>query len=92
VKEILYDALGEEADLAWSRRLGAAAMEMLWARAAYAPAAVLEANFWPDDPRHPVHAQALGLGPVVCVDTTQPVDIAALAVRVRAQLPVRTCS
>jgi hypothetical protein len=104
---------------------------------------VLEANFWPDDPRHRAQAQALGtvpvevhcvcpleecrrryagrasarhavhvdrdpvrslmtsfersaqplgLGPVVSVDTTQLVDIAALAVRVRAQLPVRTCS
>ncbi len=64
IKEILHDALGEEADLAWSRRLGAAAIEMLWALAAYAPAAVLEANFWPDDPRHRAHAQALGVMPV----------------------------
>jgi predicted kinase len=143
LKEILHDALGAEADLAWSRRLGGAAMEMLWALAAYAPAAVLEANFWPDDPRHRVHAEALGtvpvevhcvcpleecgrryaerapsrhgvhvdrdparslmasfersarplgLGPVVSVETIQPVDVAALAVRVRAWLPVRTCS
>ena len=135
IKEILHDALGGEADLAWSRRLGGAAMEMLWALAAYAPAAVLEANFWPDDLRHRVHAEALGavpvevhcvcpieeclrryterapsrhavhvdrdaalaavagfersarplgLGPVVRVDTTRPVDIAALAARVRA--------
>ncbi len=135
IKEILHDALGEDADLAWSRRLGGAAMEMLWALAAYAPAAVLEANFWPDDPRHRAHALALGvvpvevhcvcpveeclrryaerapsrhavhvdrdaarvsvagfersarplgLGPVVSVDTTQPVDIPALAERVRA--------
>jgi len=134
IKEILHDALGEEADLAWSRRLGVAAMEMLWALAAYSPAAVLEANFWPDDPRHRAHAQALGavpvevhcvcpveecvrryaerapsrhavhvdghgarslvagfersarplgLGPVVLVDTTRPVDIPALAARVR---------
>ena len=64
IKEILHDALGEEADLAWSRRLGGAAIEMLWALAAYAPAAVLEANFWPDDPRHRAHAQALGAVPV----------------------------
>jgi len=134
IKEILHDALGEQVDLAWSRRLGGAAMEMLWALAAYAPTAVLEANFWPDDPRHRVHAQALGvvpvevhcvcpieecmrryaeraplrhavhvdrdaarasvaafersarplgLGPVVLVDTTRPVDIPALAVQVR---------
>jgi predicted kinase len=64
IKEILHDALGEQADLAWSRRLGGAAIELLWALAAYAPAAVLEANFWPDDPRHRAHAQALGAVPV----------------------------
>ena len=39
-------------------------MEMLWALAAYAPAVVLEANFWPDDPRHRAHVQALGTVPV----------------------------
>ena len=139
VKEILHDTLGDEADLAWSRRIGAAAMEMLWALAACAPAAVLEANFWADDPRHRAHAQALGVVPVevhcVCplaecvrryaerapsrhvvhveedpkltaaagyersarpvglghvieVDTTGPVDIAALARQVRSLLPV----
>src|ERR1700735_969796 len=64
IKEILHDALGEDADLAWSRRLGGAAMGVLWALAAYAPAAVLEANFWPDDPRHRAHALALGVVPV----------------------------
>ena len=51
IKETLHDALGFDAGLAWSRRLGAATMELLWALAADAPAAVLEANFWPDDPR-----------------------------------------
>lgn len=52
IKETLHDWLGEgEVDLAWSRRLGAASMELLWALAQDAPAAVLEANFWPDDPR-----------------------------------------
>jgi predicted kinase len=137
LKEILHDTLGGDADLAWSRRLGGAAMEMLWALAAFAPAAVLEANFWPDDPRHRAHAQALGtvpvevhcicpveeclrryaeragsrhvvhvdrdasrasaesfersawplgLGPVIGVDTSGPVDVEALAERVRALL------
>jgi predicted kinase len=139
IKEMLHDTLGEEADLAWSRRLGGASMELLWALAGCAPAAVLEANFWPDDPRHRAHALALGtepvevhcvcpleecqrryterapsrhvvhvdrdparsalasfersarplaLGPVVKVDTTGPVNIGALAVRVRRLLPV----
>ena len=71
IKEMLHDTLGEEADLAWSRRLGAAAMEMLWALAACAP-------------------RPVGLGPVVEADTTRPVDIEALAARVRALLPVLT--
>src|SRR6202020_3409585 len=48
IKETLHDALGApEADLAWSRRLGGAAMELLWALAADAPAVVIEANFRP---------------------------------------------
>ncbi len=139
IKEMLHDTLGEQADLAWSRRLGGAAMELLWALAGCAPMAVLEANFWPDDPRHRAHALALGtvpvevhcvcpvaecqrryaerapsrhavhvdrdparsalasfersarplaLGPVVEADTSRPVDIGALAVRVRSLLPV----
>ena len=38
IKETLHDALGApEPDLAWSRRLGAAAMELLWALSGSAP-------------------------------------------------------
>ncbi|HTX81926.1 MAG TPA: AAA family ATPase [Streptosporangiaceae bacterium] len=48
IKETLHDALGApEPDLAWSRRLGGAAMELVWALAADAPAVVIEANFRP---------------------------------------------
>lgn len=48
IKETLHDAFGApEPDRAWSRRLGAAAMELLWALAADAPAVVIEANFRP---------------------------------------------
>jgi predicted kinase len=48
IKETLHDAFGAPApDLAWSRRLGGAAMELLWTLAACAPAVVLEANFRP---------------------------------------------
>jgi len=48
IKETLHDALGApEPDLAWSRRLGGAAMELLWRLAADAPAVVIEANFRP---------------------------------------------
>jgi predicted kinase len=135
IKETLHDALGAPApDLAWSNRLGAAAMELLWALAADAPEVVLEANFRPWyahvrdriaalSPRpvevncvcppelaarryaerapacHPVHVvtrltpdmlaeydRPVGVGGLITVDTTAPVDVAALAGRVRARL------
>jgi predicted kinase len=48
IKESLTDSLGDAAgDLAWSRRLGGAAMELLWRLAARCPSAVLDANFRP---------------------------------------------
>ncbi len=75
IKETLHDALGFDADLAWSRRLGAATMELLWALAADASAAVLEANFWPDDPRHRERVRALG----------------ARAVEVHCSCPIEEC-
>jgi len=135
IKETLHDALGApESDLTWSQRLGAAAMEVLWALAADAPAVVIEANFRPRDAyqrgrilalaarpvevycacpaeevsrrlaaraagRHPVHVvhglppevlaefdQPVGIGEVITVDTTRPVDVAALAGRILAGL------
>jgi predicted kinase len=68
IKETLHDALGQVAaadmDLAWSQRLGAAAMELLWALAVDAPAVVLEANFWPDDARLDARLSVLGTVPV----------------------------
>jgi predicted kinase len=133
IKETLHDALGApEPDLAWSRRLGGAAMELLWTLAADAPAVVLEANFRPHSAYergrisalcarpvevncvcppelaarryaeraatgHSVHVitslspdllaeydRPVGIGDVITVDTTGPVDVAALADRVRA--------
>lgn len=136
IKEALHDGLGGPApvDLAWSRRLGAAAMELLWALAADAPAVVIEANFRPrhDYQRnkisalcarpvevncvcppalaarryadrapasHPVHVvtsltpqmlaeydRPMGIGDLICVDTTTLVDVPALAGRVQALL------
>jgi predicted kinase len=130
IKETLHDALGApEADLAWSRRLGGASMELLWTLAARAPAVVIEANFRPysDFERgrlrglggrpvevhcvcppevasarynaratHPVHVikslpvsamaeydRPVGIGDLVTVDTTSPVDVAAVAGQVR---------
>jgi adenylylsulfate kinase-like enzyme len=55
VKEAIWDALDSTAgDLAWSRRVGGAAMEVLWAIAPWCPALVLEANFRP----HSAHERA----------------------------------
>jgi predicted kinase len=64
IKETLHDSLGGEPGLDWSRRLGAASMELLWALAADAPAVVLEANFWPDDPRNQRRMAELTANPV----------------------------
>ena len=65
LKETLHDALGAPApDLAWSRKLGAAAMELLWALAADAPSVVIEANFRPRDPYQRRKLSALAEQPV----------------------------
>jgi predicted kinase len=46
IKETLTDVLGDYGgDLAASRRIGGASMELMWSLAAHAPQAVLEANF-----------------------------------------------
>ena len=48
IKEALFDALGgPPGDLAWSRKVGGAAMETLWRLAERSVGAVLEANFRP---------------------------------------------
>jgi predicted kinase len=65
LKETLHDALGSPApDLAWSRKFGAAAMELLWALAADAPSVVIEANFRPHDPYQRPKLSALADHPV----------------------------
>lgn len=48
IKERMHDTLAEAGPIQdqWSKRLGAAAMDMLWLLAAEAPECVLEANFW----------------------------------------------
>jgi predicted kinase len=140
IKETLHDGLAEDGalpDRAWSTRLGAASIELLWALAADAPAVVLEANFWSDDQRvkdrlaglaarpvevfcacpaaelsrryaerarirHAVHVDGdrlrelseviarsdrpIGVGPVITIDMTRPVDIGEVASRVRMLL------
>jgi predicted kinase len=131
IKETLHDAMpGPADDRPWSRKLGGASMELLWALAQRCPQVVLEANFRPHSSyerrrieqlpgtlvevhcncppaicaqryarrapqAHPVHVvRALspdflaefdgpvGLGDVIEVDTTQPVDVPALATTV----------
>jgi predicted kinase len=48
IKETLFDALpGPVGDMSYSRRIGSAAMELLWVLAAACPRVVLEANFRP---------------------------------------------
>jgi predicted kinase len=132
IKETLHDGLGApEPDRAWSRSLGAAAMELLWALAADAPAVVIEANFRPYSEyeraklsglaarpvevhcacppelalqrynarsTHPVHVvttlrleamaeydRPVGIGPLITVDTTIPVEVDAVAAAIRAR-------
>jgi predicted kinase len=62
IKETLWDALGP-GDRAWSRRLGAASMEVLWRLAAQAPDAVLDAFIHRD--QRPRLAALGGQSPVV---------------------------
>jgi len=137
IKETLHDALhdpgeGEaegEVGQGWSRRLGAASFELLWAIAANAGDMVIEGNFHPHSEeareklrglggslvevhcacpadlavtrynarsRHQVHTlkqvtldhmerydQPVGIGSLITVDTTGPVDVAAVAAEVR---------
>jgi predicted kinase len=140
IKETLHDALfipGEdELDQAWSRRLGSASMDLLWALAARAGDMVIEANFHPHSEyelgklrglgdrvvevhcacpaevalarynarrRHEVHwlttatlatmdryDRPVGIGPLITVDTTMPVNIAAVATEVRRLHATRT--
>jgi predicted kinase len=85
IKEVLADALelgaGEAAGA--SRRLGAAAMELMWALAANLPAVVLDANFWVDDERLPGRLRALSARPVE-VHCTCPAELAAQRYRERS--------
>jgi predicted kinase len=61
IKETLHDSLDAPAgDLASSRRLGAAAMQLMWALAQRCPQVVLEANFLPRHPDTRPRLDALG--------------------------------
>lgn len=83
IKETLAETLGgPTADLGYSRRPRAAAMEVLWRLARHAPAAVIEANFRPRSE----YDGPVGLGVVIRVDTTAPADVAALVARIEQAL------
>jgi predicted kinase len=88
IKETLHDALGTpEPDRAWSRRLGAAAMELLWALAADAPAVVIEANFRPNSRYVRAKISGLAAQPVE-VYCTCPPELAVGRYNARATHPV----
>jgi predicted kinase len=86
IKETLHDAFGApEPDRAWSRRLGGAAMELLWALAADAPAAVIEANFRPRSEYERAKLSALAARPVevhcACPDSPSSATTPASLIR-----------
>jgi hypothetical protein len=78
IKETLHDAFGApEPDREWSRRLGGAAMELLWALAADAPVTTLQLQAMAE------YDRPVGIGALVTVDTTVTVDVTAVATAVR---------
>jgi predicted kinase len=88
IKETLHDGLGApEPDLAWSRKLGGAAMELLWALAADAPAVVIEANFRPHSAYERGKLSGLARYPVE-VHCACPPELAVQRYNARATHPV----
>ena len=88
IKERIHDVLTENgpADVAWSQRLGAASMELLWLLAADAPACVLEANFWTGHERQNDSLRALSAGgTLVEVYCTAPRDVVIQRFRERGE-------
>ena len=79
VKETLHDAMhvpgGGEVGRAWSQRLGAASMELLWALASRAGDMVIEANFHPHSEYARDKLRGLG-GSVVEVHCACPAEVA----------------
>jgi predicted kinase len=88
IKETLHDAFGApEPDRGWSCRLGAAAMELLWALAADAPAVVIEANFRPHSEYERAKLSALAVQPVE-VHCVCPPELAVKRYNARVMHPV----
>ncbi|MGH3246479.1 MAG: AAA family ATPase [Trebonia sp.] len=93
VKETLHDALrvqGEgEIDRDWSRRLGAASFELLFALAAVAGDMVIEANFHPHSEYELDKLGGLG-GSVVEVHCACPAEVAVARYNARSRHEVHT--
>ena len=95
IKETLHDALGApEPDLAWSRRLTALGGRPVEVHCACPPEIAMAR--YNTRVTHPVHVitalplaamaeydRPVGIGDLVAVDTTVPVDVPAVAARVR---------
>ena len=77
IKETLFDHIPEGPDRpAWSNILGMASFELIWTLASHAPAAVLEANFYPKSDYQ--RGKLAGLGaPLVEVYCRCPPGLAA---------------
>jgi predicted kinase len=93
VKETLHDAMhvpgGGEVGRAWSQRLGAASMELLWALAARAGDMVIEANFHPHSEYARDKLRGLG-GSVVEVHCACPAEVAVARYNARSRHEVHT--
>ena len=90
LKEQLHDVLytaDAEPDLAWSRQLGAASMELLWTLAASAGDMVIEANFRPRSAYERERLLGLGGCPVE-VHCACPLDVAIARYKTRPRHPV----
>jgi len=93
IKETLDDVLRgpcygpQPPDLAWSRALGGASMELLWTLAALSPAVVIEANFRPYSAHERERLTALGGRPVE-VHCACPPEVAVARYNARGTHPV----
>lgn len=85
LKETLFDALdGPVGDLTFSRKVGGAAMDLLWVLAEKCPRVILEANFRPNS-EHERNKMAALTGPIVEVYCSCPAEECARRYRERAE-------
>jgi predicted kinase len=87
IKETLWDVFRPPSgDLEWSRRLGAAAMEVMWTLASQSDRAILEANFRPHSEYERTKILSISSRPVE-VYCHCPVDVVRERYRRRATQP-----